>query len=64
MPTPKAPHALVVDDDAVIRLDAIQILRDAGFQTLDAETADAAKLILEAHGDNLISCTQPDPPGG
>lgn len=37
-----APYALVVDDDFLIRMGAMDILSDAGFQALEADHGDAA----------------------
>ncbi|QYF87029.1 response regulator [Brevundimonas sp. PAMC22021] len=48
------PYALVVDDDAIIRIDAAQILQDAGFRTYEAGDGDEAKLVLEEFGANVI----------
>lgn len=48
-----APAALVVDDDALIRMDACAILEDAGFTTLDARDADAALRIMEDSHDTV-----------
>ena len=41
--------ALVVDDDDILRMDVIEILEQAGFHTLEAETGDQAILVLEQH---------------
>ena len=35
-PASPAPYALVVDDDGLIRMTAIDILEDAGFRTFEA----------------------------
>ncbi|ONG54044.1 hypothetical protein BKE38_10960 [Pseudoroseomonas deserti] len=44
-------HAVVAEDDMIIRLDAAQILEDAGFKALQARDADAAlALIAEREG--------------
>ncbi|WP_296020000.1 response regulator [uncultured Agrobacterium sp.] len=47
------PFALVVDDDALIRMDASDILQDAGFRVLDAATPEEALSILEKRGDSV-----------
>ena len=44
-----APHALVVDDDALILADATAILEDAGFQVLEAMNVAQALDVLERH---------------
>jgi len=44
-----APHALVVDDDALILMEATAILEDAGFQVLEAMNVVQALGILDRH---------------
>ena len=44
-----APAALVVDDDALIRMNVCTILEDAGFETLEARDVDKALLVMEKH---------------
>ena len=41
------PIAIVVDDDAFTRMDALSILEDAGFHTLEAVNGDQAMAVLE-----------------
>jgi DNA-binding NtrC family response regulator len=41
-----APYALVVDDDGLIRMDAMDILADAGFRTFEACDGDTAMTLL------------------
>lgn len=48
--TTDAPHALVVDDDALILMDATGILEDAGFTVLEAVNVAQAMRVLEDHG--------------
>ncbi|MCJ2132969.1 response regulator [Methylobacterium sp. J-026] len=43
---PPAPYALVVDDDGLIRMDAMDILAEAGFRTFEASDGDAAMALL------------------
>jgi CheY-like chemotaxis protein len=43
------PYALVVDDDALLRVDVADILEQAGFRTMEADDGDAAILVLEQH---------------
>lgn len=45
----RRPTALVVDDDAILRMDVAEILEAAGFRTLEAEDGDAALTVLEQH---------------
>ena len=51
--TDPRPAALVVDDDGLIRMDAVGILEDAGFEVLDAPSADHALVLLEEHWAGL-----------
>ncbi len=48
-----APHALVVDDDALIRMDAADIIEEAGFRPLEAYDVDSALVVLEASADDI-----------
>lgn len=48
-----SPYALVADDDALIRMDASSILKDAGFRCYEAATAEIAVAILEKFGQNV-----------
>ena len=41
-----APCALVVDDDGFIRMDAMDILEQAGFRTFEARDGDEAMAVL------------------
>lgn len=45
----RRPIALVVDDDAILRLDVAELLANVDFDTLEAEDGDAALLALEQH---------------
>ncbi len=48
------PYALVVDDDGILRMDVADILEDAGFRTMEAESGDAAILVLEQHHLDIV----------
>ena len=48
------PYALVVDDDARVRIDAAQILEEAGVRCLDVETGDEARALLECSGEQIV----------
>ncbi|MGU3537722.1 response regulator [Methylobacterium sp. A54F] len=54
LPASTAPYALAVDDDGLILMDAIDILADAGFRTLDARNGDLAIGILEEHHRSIV----------
>ncbi len=45
----RRPTALVVDDDGILRMDVAEILEQAGFRTLEADTGDEAMAVLEQH---------------
>lgn len=48
-----SPYALVVDDDAIILLDACDILESAGFRFYEAGTGDEAIELLEKHAEDV-----------
>ena len=54
---------LIVDDEPVIRLVAAQALADAGFETIEAATADDALAILRQRGDVGVLFTDINMPG-
>ncbi len=59
-----APYALVVDDDLIIRMDATDILEQAGFQVLEAEHGDAALALLKGrHSEVVLLFTDVQMPG-
>ena len=47
--TAPTPYALVVDDEGLSRMDAADILEQAGFRTLEAPTGDKALELLRQH---------------
>lgn len=48
-----APCALVAEDDVLIRLEACEILKEAGFRCYNAATAEKALDILHEHGGDI-----------
>jgi CheY-like chemotaxis protein len=54
---------LVVEDEPLVRLDAIDMLRDAGFQVVEAANADEAIVILEKRPDIRVVVTDIQMPG-
>jgi CheY-like chemotaxis protein len=54
---------LVVEDEALVRLDATETLTDAGFRVIAADTADDAIAILEARADVRVVVTDIQMPG-
>jgi two-component system, response regulator PdtaR len=59
----KWPVVLVVEDEFLIRMDAVDMVRAAGFDIVEAQNADEAILILEAHFDIRIVFTDIQMPG-
>ena len=63
-PTTDTPYALIVDDDFIIRMDAKDILEQAGFEVLDADHGDAAfDLLKTRHPDVVLLFTDVQMPG-
>lgn len=56
-------RVLVVEDEAFIRMDAVEMLRAAGFDILEAANADEAVQILETRSDIRLIFTDIDMPG-
>lgn len=54
---------LVVEDDYLIRMDAVDVLERAGFHVLDAMNADHAIALLEINTDVAIIVTDIQMPG-
>jgi CheY-like chemotaxis protein len=54
---------LVVEDDPIIRMGALQLVFDAGFEALEADNADEAIRILEARSDIHLVFTDVGMPG-
>jgi CheY-like chemotaxis protein len=54
---------LVVEDEPLLRMAAVDIIEEAGFQALEATSADEAILLLEMHDDIRILFTDIDMPG-
>lgn len=54
---------LIVEDEALVRMLAVDVAQDAGLETLEAASADDALLLLEAHPNIYILMTDIDMPG-
>ena len=54
---------LIVEDEPLIRIDAADIIRDAGYQVVEAADADEAIAILEVRRDITIVFTDIQMPG-
>jgi two-component system, response regulator PdtaR len=59
----KPPIVLIVEDEFLIRMDAVDMVRAAGFDVLEAENADDAILILESRLDITVVFTDIQMPG-
>lgn len=63
-PISSHPCALVVDDDFMIRMDAIDILEQAGFKVFEADHGDAAlELLRTRYADVVLLFTDVQMPG-
>src|ERR1700710_2900506 len=54
---------LVVEDDAILRLHALDIVEEAGFTAIEAKNADEAIAILETRSDIALLFTDVHMPG-
>jgi CheY-like chemotaxis protein len=54
---------LVVEDEAIVRMGAVQMLEDAGFAVVEASNADHAMRILESRDDIRAVFTDINMPG-
>jgi two-component system, response regulator PdtaR len=59
----KCPIALVVEDEALLRLYAAGLLEEHGFEVIEAENAAAALRVLEARQDVRLLFTDIQMPG-
>ena len=62
-PTPSSPTVLVVEDEMVLRMRAVDIVEDAGFNSVEAVNADEALSILESRSDISVLFTDIQMPG-
>jgi CheY-like chemotaxis protein len=60
----KRKLVLIVEDDALLRMDAVQMIEESGFDVLEAANADDAISILEARSDVDVIFTDIDMPDG
>lgn len=58
-----APVALLVDDDAIVRMEAADLLGEAGFSVIEAWSAASALDLLERRGDIRLLFTDVCMPG-
>lgn len=62
-PSPKA-LILVVEDEPILRMTAVSMVEDGGFEALEAANADEAITLLEARDDIRLVFTDIDMPYG
>src|SRR5437868_6533693 len=62
-PTSERAVILVVEDEFLIRMATADVIRDAGFEVLEAADADGAIAILESRGDIRVVFTDIHMPG-
>jgi two-component sensor histidine kinase/ActR/RegA family two-component response regulator len=60
---PGVPNVLIVEDEMVLRMRAVDIVEDAGFQPVEAVNADQAIAILESRSDISLLFTDIQMPG-
>ena len=61
--TDSRPNVLVVEDEMVLRMRALDIVKDAGFNAVEAVNADQAMSILESRSDISLLFTDIQMPG-
>jgi CheY-like chemotaxis protein len=61
--TSKRPVVLIVEDEFLLRIDAVDMIAAAGFEALEAANADEAIEILEARPDVTVVFTDIQMPG-
>jgi CheY-like chemotaxis protein len=59
----KIPAVLIVEDEPLIRLGAVKIIEDGGFEVIEAASADEAIRILECRDDIRVVFTDIHMPG-
>jgi CheY-like chemotaxis protein len=59
----KIPKVLIVEDEMMLRMRAVDIVEDAGFSPIEAVSADEALSILESRSDISLLFTDIQMPG-
>src|SRR6266478_1575375 len=62
-PAPRRPAVLVVEDEPLLRINAVEMIEDAGFEALEAADAGEAIEILEGRPDTKVIFTDIQIPG-
>ena len=60
---PRRPVVLIVEDDFLLRMDAADMIKAAGFEVIEAGNADQAIEVLEARPDITVVFTDIQMPG-
>ena len=60
---PSRQVVLIVEDEALVRMTAVDMIEEAGFEVLEATNADEAILLLEARRDITVVFTDIEMPG-
>ena len=63
MPNENRALVLVVEDEALVRMHGCDLLESAGYEVLEAETADEAVALLERHWNVHLLFSDIDMPG-
>jgi two-component system, response regulator PdtaR len=61
--TPSRQVVLIVEDEALVRMTAVDMIEEAGFAILEATNADKAMLLLEARLNITVVFTDIEMPG-
>jgi CheY-like chemotaxis protein len=59
----RRPVVLIVEDDFLLRVNAVDVIEDGGFEVIEAGNADEAIAILEARSDITVVFTDIQMPG-
>ena len=59
----KGPVVLIVEDELLLRMNAVDMIKSAGFEVVEAENADEAIEILEVRRDITVVFTDIQMPG-
>jgi CheY-like chemotaxis protein len=59
----RRPVILIVEDELLIRMNAVEMIEEAGFEVIEAASADEAIAILEARLDITVVFTDIQMPG-
>jgi two-component system, response regulator PdtaR len=62
-PSKSTPVVLIVEDDTLLRMLAVEVVEEAGFVVLEAADADQAVALLESRPDISLLFTDIDMPG-